>query len=157
MYFEIVNLYRTAQAMKLWEFYIGDHVASRMAIQRNETIPKWTTITEYKFILRFIQPSAFHRNDFFLKIIINTYFCKSCIIVDRLSEYEFCTLLIWLWILKFMQITQNRTDNFTTVWSLIITFCTLLVLICFCTFPRLPVKQLSSKHLFCLSFLFFLQ
>lgn len=37
MYFEIVNLQRTAQAMKLLEIYIGDHVASRMAIQRNET------------------------------------------------------------------------------------------------------------------------
>lgn len=37
MYFEIVNLQRTAQAMKLLEIHIGDHVASRMAIQRNET------------------------------------------------------------------------------------------------------------------------
>ena len=82
MYFEIVNLQRTAQAMKLLEIYIGDHVASRMAIQRNETIPKLTAITEYKFILRFIRPTAFQRN--FLKKIkkyINMYFSRSCIIV----------------------------------------------------------------------------
>ena len=37
MYFEIVNLQRTAQAMELLEIHIGDHVASRMPIQRNET------------------------------------------------------------------------------------------------------------------------
>ena len=37
MYFEIVNLQRTAQAMKFLEIYIGDHVASRLAIKRNET------------------------------------------------------------------------------------------------------------------------
>lgn len=47
--------------MKLLEIYIGDHVASRMATQRNETFPKLTTITEYKFILRFIRPTAFQR------------------------------------------------------------------------------------------------
>ena len=47
--------------MKLLEIYIGDHVASRMAIQRNETIPKLTTITECKFILRFIRFTAFQR------------------------------------------------------------------------------------------------
>ena len=69
MYFEIVNLQRTAQAMKLLEIYIGDHVAPRMAIQRNETIPKLTTITEYKFILRFIRFTAFQRI-FFKKIKI---------------------------------------------------------------------------------------
>lgn len=82
MYFEIVNLQRTAQAMKLLEIYIGDHVASHMAIQRNETIPKLTAITEYKFILRFIRPTAFQRI-FFKKIkkYINMYFSKSCIIV----------------------------------------------------------------------------
>lgn len=79
MYFEIVNLQRTAQAMKLLEIHIGDHVASRMAIQRNETIPKLTAITEYKFILRFIRPTAFQR--IFFKKKLNMYFSKSCIIV----------------------------------------------------------------------------
>ena len=65
MYFEIVNLQRTAQAMKSLEIHIGDHVASRMAIQRNETIAKLTTITGYKFILRFIRPTAFQTIFFF--------------------------------------------------------------------------------------------
>ena len=54
--------------MKLLEIHIGDHVASRMAIQRNETISKLTSVTEYKFILRFIRPTAFQR--IFKKIII---------------------------------------------------------------------------------------
>ena len=84
MYFEIVNLQRTAQAMKLLEIYIGDHVASRMAIKRNETKcnSKIDHNNRVKIHSMFYSTQGISK-DFFKKIkkYMNMYFSNSFIMV----------------------------------------------------------------------------